>query len=702
MTHQQFITKTTGITEKQIHATTALLDEGATIPFIARYRKEKTQGLDELQIAQIRDLYLLFKEIQARKQFIINTIDEQGKLSEVLREKIDACFDAKELEDIYLPFKPKRKSRAEEARKKGLEPLAKQLMAQHGNDPETLASRYLKGDLTETEDALAGARDIMAEWINENIYLRKRLRTLFDKKAVLRSELVKGKSEEAAVYKDYFEHHELLRYCPSHRFLAIQRGAREGFLKIKATPEKDEALELINSIILKGKGRDSQEVAKACKDAYSRLLAPSLENEMLNDAKIKADEEAIGVFAKNLKNLLLAPPLGQKRVLAIDPGFRTGCKVVCLDEQGALLHNETIYPHANSIHSPERAKASSKLTQLVSAYKIEALAIGDGTAGRETEEWVKHLRFDRDIQVFIVREDGASIYSASSVARKEFPNFDLTVRGAVSIGRRLIDPLSELVKIDPKSLGVGQYQHDVDQKKLKSSLEDVVISAVNQVGVDVNTASAHLLQYVSGLSFTSAEKIVEYRTENGAFQNRQELMKIPRFGAKTFEQAAGFLRIRKGDNPLDNTAVHPESYPLVEKFAKSLKTNIASLVGDHELIEQIEKTSQFSFTEMDILKELRKPGRDPRKQIEVLNFSSKIRTIDDLSIGIKLPGVVTNVTNFGAFVNIGIKENGLIHKSHLAEGYVEMPSDFISLNEHVQVEILSIDKERKRIGLKRL
>lgn len=699
MTQNQFIASASGSSEKQIAATVDLLNEGATIPFIARYRKERTQGLDEVEIAKIRDLNQLFRDIEARKKFILDTIKEQGKLDQLLQNKIVNCFDIRDLEDIYLPFKPKRKSRADEARKKGLEPLAKQLMAQHGADPEQLASRFLKGDLREIEATLSGARDIIAEWINENIYLRKKLRNLFEKKALLTADLVKGKEQEAAVYKNYFKHQELLRYCPSHRFLAIMRGEREGFLKVKALPNKDEALLLINGIVLKGSGLDTHQVAKAAKEAYSRLLSPSLANELLSDAKLKSDEEAIQVFAKNLKNLLHAPPLGQRRILAIDPGFRTGCKLVCLDEQGDLLHNETIFPHPPQ---NDKSKASSKLAQLVSAYKIDALAIGDGTAGRETEDWIKHLRFDRELQVFVVREDGASIYSASAVARKEFPNYDITVRGAVSIGRRLADPLSELVKIDPKSLGVGQYQYDVDQKKLKSALDDVVISSVNQVGVDVNTASPFLLQYVSGMTLANAEKLVEYRAEHGAFSNRKDLLNIPRFGAKTFEQAAGFLRIRQGENPLDNTAVHPESYDLVKQIASNQTTSIQALIGNEKLIQLLLENPDLSFTTHDVLQELKKSGRDPRKQIKTLNFSQKIRAIGDLQVGMKLPGIVTNVTNFGAFVNIGIKENGLIHKSHLQETYVENPAEYIALHDHVEVEVVGLDMERKRIGLKRL
>lgn len=699
MTNSEFVSKSTTISIHQVCSVIELLDDGATIPFIARYRKERTQGLDELEIAKIRDVNQLFKEIENRKKFILETIESQGKLDAHLAEKINNSFDLKELEDFYLPYKQKKKSRAEAAKKLGLEPLAKQLMSQQGVDPEVVAKRYLKGELTEIEEALSGARDIIAEWINENIYLRKRLRNLINKRAILKSTLVKGKETEGSVYKDYFEHQELLRNCPSHRLLAMLRAEREGILKIKALPEKEEAIDLINSIVVKGSCADSKEVEKAAKEAYSRLLSPSLENEILNDAKMKADEVAIQVFTKNLKKLLLSPPLGQKRILALDPGFRTGCKLVCLDEKGDLMHNETIFPHTPQ---NEKSKSASKLIQLVQTYKIDALAIGDGTAGRETEDWVKHLRFDRDIQVFVVREDGASIYSASAVARKEFPSYDVTVRGAVSIGRRLIDPLSELVKIDPKSLGVGQYQHDVDQKKLKASLDDVVVSAVNEVGVDLNTASPYLLQYVSGLSMSTAEKIVEFRSSNGAFKSRDELLKIPRFGAKTFEQAAGFLRIRNGLNPLDNTAVHPESYGVVRDFAKVKNLKVEDLIGNDEILREFEQNKNLSFTELDILKELRKPGRDPRQSIKVLNFSQNIRSIGDLKIGMKLPGVVTNVTNFGAFVNIGIKENGLIHKSHLHQGYVENPADFISLHEHVEVEVMSVDLERKRIGLMRV
>jgi len=698
MTNTLFINRSTSISENQIDAVLQLLEKDATVPFIARYRKEATGGLDEVEIAKIRDILKQYDDLQSRKTVVLNSIDEQGKLSDLLRDKIANCYAPKDLEDLYLPFKPKRKNRADEARKLGLEPLAKLIISQRGIDPNEAAEKYTNAKLTEIADVLSGARDIIAEWINENMHLRKRLRNLFEKRVIFSSELIKGKEQTGEVYKDYFKHEEKLRYCPSHRFLAIMRAEKEGIIKIKALPPREEALQIISEAIIKGIGKDADEVLKAGKDAYTRLLAPSLENEALADAREKADIESIQVFSKNLRQLLLAPPLGASRVLAIDPGFRSGCKVVCLNEQGDLLHNETVYPHPPQ---NEKSKASSKISQLISSYKIDTVAIGDGTAGRETEELIKRIRFNSDVRVFVVREDGASIYSASPIARKEFPQHDITVRGAISIGRRLTDPLSELVKIDPKSLGVGQYQHDVDQKKLKASLDDVVISAVNNVGVDLNTASPYLLQYVSGLSLSTAEKIVQFRSEKGRFKSREDLLKIPRFGAKTFEQAAGFLRIRLGENPLDNTAVHPESYALVKKLAKSRNTTLVELLGNEILLSQIEQDQELSYTEKDIIQELKKPGRDPRKQVKVLNFSKLIRTIDDLSVGQILPGIVTNVTNFGAFVNIGIKENGLIHKSHLSDEYVDNPADHIALHEHVEVEIMTIDKERKRIGLKK-
>ncbi len=694
-----YIQQLAQISEKQIQATIQLLQEGATIPFISRYRKERTGGLDEVEVAQIRDGLKKWEELEERKATILNSIEEQGLLTPELKSKIEQCYVSTDLEDIYLPYKPKKRTKGQIAREKGLEPLAKMIMSQKGGDPYQMAERFTNRDLPDVEEAVDGAKDIIAEWINENSFVRSRLRQLFERKAILTSTLVKGKDTEGQLYKDYFSHEEKLNRCPSHRFLAIMRGAKEGILRVKAQPEKEEALEIIERVVVRGNGADADCVAEAAKEAYSRLLSSSLENEALQDVKLKSDLEAIGVFSKNLKQLLLAPPLGSKRILALDPGYRTGCKVVCLDENGDLLHNETIYPHPPQ---KETAKASSKISQLVETYKIEAIAVGDGTAGRETETFIKNIRFREDVLVFIVREDGASIYSASPIARKEFPSYDVTVRGAVSIGRRLMDPLSELVKIDAKSLGVGQYQHDVDQKKLKEELDDVVVSAVNSVGVELNTSSPYLLSYVSGLGLSLAENIIKFRMENGPFSDRAQLKKVPRLGDKAFEQCAGFLRIRNGKNPLDNTAVHPESYGIVKDFAKRLNLSVEELLGNQDALDKLEKLPELNFTEKDILAELRKPGRDPRKKAKVLEFSKSVRTIDDIFEGQKLPGIVTNVTNFGAFVNIGIKENGLIHKSQLADTYVENPSDFIALHEHVEVEVLEVDKERKRIGLKKL
>jgi protein Tex len=694
-----YIQQAAQISEKQIKATLDLLQEGATIPFISRYRKEQTGNLDEVQVAVIRDEFKKWNDLVERKEFIIRSIEEQNMLSAELRSKIESCFILTDLEDLYLPFKPKKRTKGQIAKEKGLEPLAKMIMTQKGGDPFQMAERFTNRDLPDVEEAVSGAQDIIAEWINEHSFVRSRLRQLFERNAILTVSVAKGKEEEGRVYKDYFKHEERLSRCPSHRFLAIMRGVREGVLKMKALPDKEEAVEQITKIVVRGNTPDSECVRQTVKDAYTRLLAPSLENEAIHLIKQKADIEAIDVFSKNLKQLLLAPPLGGKRILAIDPGFRTGCKVVCLDENGALVHNETIYPHPPQ---KEIAKASSKIAQLVEIYKIEAIAIGDGTAGRETEFFIKNIRFRTDVLVFVVREDGASIYSASPIARKEFPDFDITVRGSVSIGRRLMDPLSELVKIDPKSLGVGQYQHDVDQKKLKEALDDVVVSAVNRVGVDLNTASPYLLSYVSGLSLALAENIVKYRTEQGPFTNRLTLKKVPRLGDKAFEQCAGFLRIRNGQNPLDNTAVHPESYAVVQAFSKGMKLSIDELIGNTSALDKLEASTDLSFTEKDIINELKKPGRDPRKQVKVFEFNKSIRTINDLNIGQKLPGIVTNVTNFGAFVNLGIKENGLIHKSQLADVFVENPADFISLHEHVEVEVIELDVERKRIALKKL
>lgn len=702
MQKTHFIHSNTGITDKSIVSTLNLLEEGATIPFISRYRKEATGGLDELQIGQIRDMAKKYDDLIARQQTILSAIEEQNKLTPELKTKIETCFDSTVLEDLYLPYKQKRLTRGEKAKKLGLEPLAKMIMSQRGGDPNQMAERFVKGDVNDEDQALEGAKDIIAEYMNENAVFRAKLRHLFQRKSSAVSKIMKGKKEEAEKYADYFDFSEPLYKVPSHRFLALYRGEREGFLSIKVQPEKEEAIELMERFFVKSNDSCGQIVADVCKDAYTRLLCPSLENEIIQEAKDKADKDAIQVFSKNLRQLLLAPPLGSKRVLAIDPGFRTGCKVVCLDEQGNLLNNATIFPHPPQ---NERDKAMAKLSQLVQMYQIQAIAIGDGTAGRETEQLVKRIRFDRELQVFSVREDGASIYSASPIARKEFPDYDVTVRGSVSIGRRLMDPLAELVKIDPKSVGVGQYQHEVNQSWLKQALDDVVVSAVNQVGVDLNTASPYLLSYVSGLGSSLAENIVAYRQENGAFTNRESLRKVKRLGDKAFEQAAGFLRIREGENPLDNTSVHPESYSLVDRMAKQLGLTLSELIGNESLLKSLKQTDfPFidSFTFQDIISELQKPGRDPRKQVEVWEFDDTIRSIEDLKIGMKLPGLVTNVTAFGAFVNIGLKENGLIHKSNLANGYVADPSQYISLHEQVEVEVIEIDIQRKRIGLRRI
>jgi uncharacterized protein len=702
MNKVDYIVRSSKYPERQAKAVVSLIDEGATIPFIARYRKERTGGLDELEITEIRDLSEQFNDLIARQSTIIKQIEEQGQLTEELRNKIQETFDQTKLEDIYLPYKRKRQTKADKARKAGLEPLAKMIMSQRGGNPEVMAERFLKGDILEIEDAIEGAQHIMAEWINESIPLRERLREQFDRHSVLKTKLVKGKEQEGEHYKNYFDHSERLSSCPSHRFLAIHRAMNQGVISVKARPDEDKSLQTINRFFVKGNDACAQVVENACKDAWQRLLRGSLENEVLSKAKAVADEKAIDVFAKNLRQLLLAPPLGNKRILAIDPGFRTGCKVVCLDEHGNLLTNATIYPHPPQ---KERSKASAKISQLVEAYKIDAIAIGDGTAGRETEQLVKHLRFDRDVEVYVVREDGASIYSASSIARKEFPDYDVTVRGSVSIGRRLMDPLAELVKIDPKSIGVGQYQHEVDQSKLKKRLDEVVVSCVNAVGVDVNTASPYLLSYVSGLGSTLAENIVQYRSENGSIRSREELRKVPRLGEKAFEQSAGFLRIKEGENPLDNSAVHPESYSLVEEMAKKQGVTVSDLIGNAELLSRLEKDSssdEAKFTYQDIIGELKKPGLDPRTQAEVLEFDHRLKTIDDVEVGMQLTGIVTNVTNFGAFVNIGIKENGLIHKSQMADHYVEDPTDIVSLHQHVKVLVVNLDVDRKRIGLKLL
>ena len=690
--------------EHRVENTLKLLQGGATIPFISRYRKEATGGMDEVQISEINDRYEKLCELAKRKETIISTIEEQGKMTAELRNRIDNCWDSTELEDIYLPFKPKRKTRAEAARQKGLEPLAIILMMQRENNLMTKAAQFVKGDVKDEEDALKGARDIIAEQVNEDERARNQIRNIFTRQAIITAKVVKGKEndEDAAKYRDYFDFSEPLKRCTSHRLLAIRRGEAEGILKVTISPEEDEeCTDRLERQFVRGNGECSSQVAEAVKDAYKRLLKPAIETEFSALSKEKADEEAIRVFAENLRQLLLAPPLGQKRVMGIDPGFRTGCKVVCLDAQGTLLHNEAIYPHPPK---SEEALAARKIVKLVEQYKIEAIAIGNGTASRETERFVTSQRYDREVQVFVVSEDGASIYSASKTAREEFPDYDVTVRGAVSIGRRLMDPLAELVKIDAKSIGVGQYQHDVDQTKLKESLDRTVESCVNLVGVNLNTASKHLLTYVSGLGPSLAQNIVDYRAANGPFASRKELLKVPRMGAKAFEQCAGFLRIPGANNPLDNSAVHPESYAIVEKMAKDMKCTVADLIKDKELRSKINIEKYVTDTVglptlNDIMKELDKPGRDPRQLIKVFEFDKNVKTIDDLREGMELPGIVTNITNFGCFVDIGIKENGLVHISQLADKFVSDPTTVVSIHQHVRVKVLGIDHERKRVQL---
>ena len=689
------------IAEKQIAATIELLDEGATIPFISRYRKEKTGGLNEVEIENIRSCYDKLKETAKRKETIIATIEEQGQLTPELRKRIDATWDATELEDIYLPYKPKRKTRAEAARQKGLEPLATLLMLQRETQPEAQAAHYVKGEVKDAEDALKGARDIIAEHVSEDERARNSIRSIFTRQATLTAKVAKGKEQEAANYRDYFDYSESLRRCSSHRLLAIRRAEAEGLLKVSISPDDDECLNRLDRQFVKGRNASSQQVSEAVKDAYKRLLKPSIETEFAAMSKEKADDEAIQVFTANLRQLLLAPPLGQKRMMGIDPGFRTGCKVVCLDAQGNLLHNENIYPHPPVSKGKE---AMARLSKMIEAYQIEAIAIGNGTASRETEEFLKKMTFPRSVQIFVVSEQGASIYSASKIAREEFPDYDVTVRGAVSIARRLMDPLAELVKIDPKSIGVGQYQHDVDPTKLKKSLDQTVESCVNLVGVNLNTASSHLLTYISGLGPQLAQNIVNYRQQNGPFASRKELLKVPRMGVKAFEQCAGFLRIAGGKNPLDNTAVHPESYHIVEQMARDLGCTVDTLIADKELRRKVELkkyvTAEVGMpTLQDIMQELDKPGRDPRGTIKAFEFDSSVHTIDDLREGMELPGIVGNITNFGAFVDIGIKENGLIHLSQMADRYVSNPADILSIHQHIRVKVLGIDKERKRIQL---
>lgn len=688
----------------RIANTLKLLQGGATIPFISRYRKEATGGLDEVQIGDIQTRYEKLCELSKRKETVLSTIEEQGKLTPELKARISACWNATELEDIYLPFKPKRKTRAEAARAKGLEPLALLLMMQKENNLAAKVRNFVKGEVKDEEDALKGARDILAEQISEDERSRNLMRNQFQRQALIQSKVVKGKETEeaSAKYRDYFDFCEPLKKCSSHRLLALRRGESEGVLKVTIFPEdEDMCNERLQRLFVRANNECAHQVEEALTDAYKRLLKPAIETEFAALSKEKADEEAIRVFAENLRQLLLAPPLGQKRVMGIDPGFRTGCKVVCLDAQGTLLHNEAIYPHPPK---SEYAQAARKIVKLVEQYKIEAIAIGNGTASRETEQFVTSQRYDREVQVFVVSEDGASIYSASKTAREEFPDYDVTVRGAVSIGRRLMDPLAELVKIDAKSIGVGQYQHDVDQTKLKASLDQTVESCVNLVGVNVNTASKHLLTYVSGLGPTLAQNIVDYRTENGPFESRRQLLKVPRMGAKAYEQCAGFLRIPQAKNPLDNSAVHPESYPIVEQMAKDLNCTVADLIKNKELRSKIDLKKYVTDTVglptlTDILQELDKPGRDPRQKIQVFEFDKNVRTLDDLQEGMELPGIVTNITNFGCFVDIGIKENGLVHVSQLADRFVSNPADVVRIHQHVRVKVMSIDHERKRIQL---
>jgi len=699
--HLEIITGKLAISAKQIENTVKLLEEGATVPFVSRYRKEATGSLDEVKITAIKEQLAKLKEVDKRRESMINSIEKQGKLTDELRAQLENTYALTELEDIYLPYKIKRKTRALLAREKGLEPLAQIIMKQQESNIYERAKSFINEKASTIEDVLQGATDIISEWINENQRARNKIRKLFSKKAMIKSKVVKAKEEEGIKYKDYFNYEERLKRCPSHRLLAVRRGEKEGFLRVSIAPPQDCALRSLEKIFIKGNNESSEQVRLAIKDSYQRLLRPSLETEFANSSKEKADKEAINVFAENLRQLLLAPPLGQKRVLAIDPGYRTGCKVVCLDEQGNMLSDETIFPHKPQ---EEINQAAKKIKLLVNRYKIEAIAIGNRTASRETERFIKEIQFEKDVQMFTVNEDGASVYSASPTAREEFPQYDVTVRGAISIGKRLMDPLAELVKIEPRSMGIGQYQHDVDQNKLKESLDRVVESSVNLVGVNLNTASKHLLAYVSGLGPRLAKNIIDYRKENGPFQSREELKKVPRLGNKAFEQCAGFLRIQNARNPLDNSAVHPESYYIVEQMAEDLGNSISELLNNEELRNKIEIKNHVADrvglpTLIDIVTELAKPGRDPRKKIKIFEFAKRIHKIEDLDIGMILPGIITNITNFGVFVDIGVKQDGLVHVSQLADRFVIKPADVVQLQQHVKVRVMNIDIERKRISL---
>ena len=703
MTNIQFIQNQTNIVSKSIEATIKLLQEDCTIPFISRYRKDQTGNLDEVQIEQISKLNKQFDEIVKRKESVLSSIEEQGFLTSELKQKIENSFDLQEIEDLYLPYKKKKKTRADVAREKGLEPLAKMIMSQNVDDVEFLASKYINDKVANEDEALQGARDIIAEWINENTFIRKNLRRLFQRKAIISTKVAKGKDEDenSKKFSQYFDWAEPISKAPSHRLLAMLRAEAEAIVKLNIEIEKEEAIDFIEENIIKKNNDTTEHLELAIKDSYKRLLEPAIANETLQEAKQKADIKAIDVFSENLRQLLLAPPLGEKRILAIDPGFRTGCKVVCIDEKGDLLYNETIFPHAPQ---NDTAMAMKKIKSMVNAYNIEAISIGNGTASRETEFFIKKIAFDKLVQVFVVSEAGASVYSASKIARDEFPNYDVTIRGAVSIGRRLSDPLAELVKIDPKSIGVGQYQHDVDQTKLQSALDSTVMSCVNSVGININTASKSLLSYVSGIGEKMAENIVAYRTENGPFEDRKQLKKVPRLGEKAYQQAAAFIRIRDGKNPLDNSAVHPEAYPIVEKMAKDLGIKTNELIANKEKIAQIKPENYITaeigiLTLKDILKELEKPGLDPRKAAKIFEFDPNVRSISDLKTGMILPGIVNNITAFGCFVDLGIKESGLVHISQLKEGYVSDVNEVVKMHQHVQVKVVEVDEARKRIQL---
>lgn len=703
MTQIDYLLKSIQTSSRNIENTLKLLSEDCTIPFIARYRKDMTGNLDEVVIEQIAKTSKLYDEIVKRKDSILKSIGEQDKMTSDLEAKINQSFDLQELEDLYLPYKKKRKTKADTARELGLEPLAKILMAQNTDDVEAAAHKYVNQNVNSIDEALQGARDIIAEWINENIYVRKNLRRMFQRSATIETKAVKAKMEEdgAKKFEQYFEWSESFSRVPSHRLLAMLRAENEGYIKMNVGIVKEDALQFIEEQVIKNKKETAGQLKKAVADSYKRLLEPAISNEVLQEAKAKADQNSIGVFASNLQQLLLAPPLGEKRILAIDPGFKTGCKVVCLDEKGDLLHNETIYPHAPQ---NDTTMAMKKIRSMANAYNVEAISIGNGTASRETEFFIKKIAFDKPIQVFVVSEAGASVYSASKIAREEFSNYDVTVRGAVSIGRRLSDPLAELVKIDPKSIGVGQYQHDVDQTKLKEELDHTVVRCVNAVGINLNTASKSLLSYVSGIGEKMAENIVAYRSENGPFTNRKELKKVPRLGEKAYVQAAAFVRIHNGSHPLDNSAVHPEAYGIVEQMSKDLKLSVGDLIGNKEQIAKINIDKYITDVVgalylNDVVKELLKPGLDPRKAAKVFEFDPTVKSIKDLKIGAVLPGIVNNITNFGCFVDVGIKESGLVHISQLKEGFVSDVNEVVKLHQHVQVKVVEVDESRKRVQL---